>query len=62
MWNVGRKAVLEQTFPTRLHTFTRKRDRITLKQLEMEDGIVHVLAAGDDSHEVQTRTIERHGA
>ncbi|CAM9189604.1 unnamed protein product [Pylaiella littoralis] len=59
--NVNRKVILEKAFPTCFHVFARKRDKTVDEQVEMDDGLLHILAAGNDSHEAQTRAIERFG-
>ncbi|CAN0443214.1 unnamed protein product [Ectocarpus sp. 12 AP-2014] len=59
--NVNRKFILEKAFPTCFHVFARKRDKTVDEQVEMDDGLLHILAAGNDSHEAQTRAIERFG-
>ena len=59
--NVDRKVILEQAFPTCFHVFARKRDKTIEDQVEMDDGLLHILAAGNDSHAAQTRAIERFG-
>ncbi|CAB1096640.1 unnamed protein product [Ectocarpus sp. CCAP 1310/34] len=59
--NVDRKVILEKAFPTCFHVFARKRDKTIEDQVEMDDGLLHILAAGNDSDEAQTRAIERFG-
>ncbi|CAN0465870.1 unnamed protein product [Ectocarpus sp. 12 AP-2014] len=49
--NVDRKVILENAFPTCFHVFARKRDKTVEDQVEMDDGLLHILAAGNDSHE-----------
>ncbi|CAB1116244.1 unnamed protein product [Ectocarpus sp. CCAP 1310/34] len=57
--NVDRRVILENAFPICFHVFARKRDKTVEEQVEMDDGLLYILAAGDDSHEAQTRAIER---
>ncbi|CBJ27580.1 hypothetical protein Esi_0075_0065 [Ectocarpus siliculosus] len=59
--NVDRKVILEKAFPTCFHVFARKRDKTTEEQVEMDDGLLYILAAGNNSQEAQTRAIERFG-
>eukprot|EP00903_Cladosiphon_okamuranus_P014899 g13796.t1 len=59
--NVDRKVILEQAFPMCFHVFARKRDKTIEDQVEMDDGLLHILAAGNDSHAAQTRAIESWG-
>ncbi|CAB1102471.1 unnamed protein product [Ectocarpus sp. CCAP 1310/34] len=59
--NVDRRVILEKAFPICFHVFARKRDKTVEEQVEMDDGLLYILAAGDDSHEAQTRAIERFG-
>ena len=59
--NVDRKAVLERAFSTCFHLFARKRDNTVEEQVEMDDGLLYILGAGDDSVEAQTRALERYG-
>ncbi|CAB1116215.1 unnamed protein product [Ectocarpus sp. CCAP 1310/34] len=59
--NVDRRVILEKAFPLCFHVFARKRDKTVEEQVEMDDGLLYILAAGDDSHEAQTRAIERFG-
>ncbi|CAN0341091.1 unnamed protein product [Ectocarpus sp. 6 AP-2014] len=59
--NVDRKVILEKAFPTCFHVFARKRDKTTEEQVEMDDRLLYILAAGNNSQEAQTRAIERFG-
>ncbi|CAB1105891.1 unnamed protein product [Ectocarpus sp. CCAP 1310/34] len=59
--NVDRKVILAKAFPTCFHVVARKRDKTIEDQVVMDDGLLHILAAGNDSDEAQTRAIERFG-
>ncbi|CAM9767386.1 unnamed protein product, partial [Laminaria digitata] len=59
--NVDRKDILEQAFPTCFHVFARKRDNTIEEQVDMDNGLLYILAAGDDRTEAQNRAIERFG-
>lgn len=56
---VDRKAVLERAFSTCFHVFARERDNIIEEQVEMDDGLLYILAAGHDNMEAQTRALKR---
>ncbi|CAB1116431.1 unnamed protein product [Ectocarpus sp. CCAP 1310/34] len=59
--NVDMRVILENAFPICFLVFAQKRDKTVEEQVEMDDGLLYILAAGDDSHEAQTRAIERFG-
>ena len=59
--NVDRQVVLERSFPTCFHLFARKRDRTIDEQVEMDDSLLYILDAGDNSAKAQTRALERFG-
>lgn len=60
--DVKRRAVLDKIVPTCFHVFACKRDKTIDKQVEMDDGFfLYILAAGNGSHEAQTRANERFG-
>ncbi|CAB1113970.1 unnamed protein product [Ectocarpus sp. CCAP 1310/34] len=57
--NVDRQLVLERAFPTCFHLFARKRDRTIDEQVEMDDSLLYILDAGDNSSKAQSRALER---
>ena len=52
--NVERKVILEKAFRTCFQVFARKQDKTIEEQGEMDDGLLYVLAAGNDSLDAQT--------
>lgn len=44
-----------------VYVFARKRDETVNDQVGMDDGLLHVLAAGNDGHDAQTRAIQQFG-
>ena len=59
--NVDRKAILEQAVPTCFHVFARTRDNTIEQEVDMHDGLLYILAAGDERAEAQNRAGERFG-
>lgn len=58
---VTRVKILRATFPTCFHIYARKRGKSTVDQVELDDHLLYILTAGDDSDVAQNRTLKRFG-
>ncbi|CAB1110488.1 unnamed protein product [Ectocarpus sp. CCAP 1310/34] len=59
--NVDRQVVLERSFPICFHLFARKRVRTIDEQVEVDDSLLYILDAANNSAKAQIRALERFG-